>query len=228
MNNFFDRKQLNLLKKKIKKWLKNQNNQFLLIAFFFLFMQFFIFLGNYKSGEYDVFFWLCNNIPLFFGFAFLLKKINFIKGLINIGFLGQFIWTIDFLGIFLFNYSIFNMTAYVFENQNGLWVLLPIGIHIFATNIALLFTYDKKPNKYTLFYSLIYILFLYTLTLIFTNPQSNINWIFNIGGTINYTHSLYTNSWPLIVFFVLALPTQLIQYLIYKNYQNKKDNKIKK
>ncbi|MCA9460218.1 MAG: hypothetical protein KC550_06745, partial [Nanoarchaeota archaeon] len=109
--------------------------------------------------RYDVFFWFCNHTPLFFAFAFFLKKRNVIKGLINVGFLGQFAWTLDFLSKLLFDTYIFKVTQYVFESQNGLWVLLPIGIHMFSTNLALFFTYKRKPDIYTAFYSSIYIMF---------------------------------------------------------------------
>lgn len=204
------------VKKAIKLWLKKENNKFILISFFFLFMQFFVFLGNYKATRYDVFFWFCNHTPLFFGFAFLLKKRNLIKGLINVGFLGQFVWTLDFLGKILFDYHIFKMTTYVFENPNGFWVLLPIFIHIFATNVALYFTYKKKPNIWTAFYSLLYIIFLYASTLTYTLAEKNVNWVFKIGGEINYVHPLYINFWPILVFFLVAMPTQGLQYLLYK------------
>jgi hypothetical protein len=176
------------------------------------------------------FFWFCNHTPLLFAFSFFLKKKDLIKGLINVGFLGQFVWTLDFLGKIFFNYHIFNMTNYVFENPNGLWVLIPIGIHIFGTNVALFFTYKKKPNIYSAFYSLIYILFLYFGTLTYTLPERNVNWVFKIGGTINYANPIYTNAWPIIVFFLIAIPTQGIQYLLYKHYikRKKKNKEIKK
>jgi hypothetical protein len=216
MKKFFSKKELNKLKKNTIRWCRNKDNQFMLIGFFFLVLQFFVFLANYKADRYDVFFWFCNHTPLFFAFAFFLKKRNVIKGLINVGFLGQFAWTLDFLGKLFFDYHIFNMTNYVFENPNGLWVLVPIGIHVLATNIALVFTYKRKPNLLTAFYSLLYIIFLYAGTLTYTLPERNVNWVFKLGGTINYAHPLYTNAWPIIVFFLVAMPTQALQYFLYK------------
>ena len=108
------------------------------------------------------------------------------------------------------------MTRYVFEDPNGFWVLLPIGIHIFSTNLALYFTYKKKPTIYSAFYSLLYIMFLYGSTLTYTLVENNINWIYMVGAGINYSSNLYLNFWPLIVFFLIAMPTQGIQYLLYK------------
>lgn len=212
--------------KKILKWVKNEDNRFILVGFFFLFLQFFVFLSNYKTDRYDVFFWFCNHTPLFFGFAFLLKKKDVIKGLINVGFFGQFAWTLDFLGKMFFDFHIFKMTNYVFENPNGLWILVPIGIHIFATNVALYFTYKTKPSIYSAFYSLLYIMFLYAGTLTYTLVERNVNWIYKIGGEINYSHDLYTNFWLILVFFLIVIPTQGFQYLLYKLYK-KNVKKIK-
>lgn len=211
-------------KKKILLWLKRIDNQYLLLGFFFLFMQFFVFLGNFQADRYDVFFWFCNHTPLFFSFAFFLKKRDIIKGLINVGFLGQFAWTLDFLGKLLFNVHIFNMTGYVFTSEKGFWVLLPIIIHIFATNIALYFSRKKKPTIKTLFYSMLYLMFLFGATLTYTDPQRNVNCIYALCGAVDLTFNNYTNFWLVLVFFLVVLPTQGIQYLLYR-YSTKKNKK---
>ncbi len=212
--------------KQIKKWLSYEKNQYILLGFFFLVLQFFVFLGNYKADRYDVFFWFCNHTPLFFAFGFFLGKRDIIKGLINVGFLGQFAWTLDFLGRIFFNTHIFKMTAYVFDNPNGLWVLLPIGIHMFSTNLALYYTYKKKPNLLVAFYSLLYIMFLYSGTLTYTLPGNNVNCVQEICGFTELTFESYSHLWPIIVFFLIAMPTQAIQYGIYK-LTNNKSNKNK-
>ncbi len=188
-------------------------------------MQFFVIFGNYMSERYDVFFWFCNHTPLFFAFAFFTKNKNLIKGFINVGFLGQFVWTIDFLSRIFLGYNLFNMTNYVFDNPNGLWVLLPIGIHIFSTNLALYFTYKKKPNIYSAFYSLLYITFLYAGTITYTLTSRNVNCIFEICGFQELTFSNYSNFWPILTFFLVAIPTQGIQYFLYKLSRRPKTNK---
>ncbi|MCA9497504.1 MAG: hypothetical protein KC589_11280, partial [Nanoarchaeota archaeon] len=169
-----------------------------------------------------------NHTPLFFAFAFFLGKKDVIKGLINVGFLGQFFWTLDFLSKLIFNSYIFKVTNYIFEADNGMWVLVPIGIHVFATNLAFLFTYKKKPTIYTAFYSLIYIIFLYAGTLTYTLAERNVNCIMQICGATSLTFNNYTNFWPIIAFFLVAMPTQGIQYLVYKlTKKNDKTNKTK-
>jgi hypothetical protein len=201
---------------KFKKWFNSNDNHYLFIGYFFLVMQFFVFLGNYQAERYDVFFWFCNHTPLFFAFAFFLKKRNVIKGLINVGFLGQFAWTLDFLGRILFGEHIFKMTEYVFEGDRGLWILLPIGIHILSTNIALYVTRKRKPDIYTLLYSSIYILFLFAGTLTYTLIERNVNCIYLLCGATHLTFNYYTYLWPILVFLIVALPTQGIQYIVHK------------
>lgn len=205
-----------------KKWFSKEKNRYLAIGIFFFILQFFVFLGNYHAENYDVFFWFCNHTPLFFAFAFILGKKDLIKGLINVGFLAQFAWTIDFLGFLIFKLYIFKVTDYIFETPNGLWVLVPIGIHVFATNLALISTYKKKPNLITLFYSLIYIIFLFAGTLTYTLDTNNVNCVIQLCGATNLTFNGYTNFWPIIVFFFIAVPTQGIQYLMYKLHKSKK------
>lgn len=214
-------------KKHFRKWVKKDNNLYFLLGAFFLIMQFFIFFGNYRTDRYDVFFWFCNHTPLFFAIAFFLRKDDFIKGLINVGFLAQFVWTLDFLSRILLGVHIFNITEYIFEDPNGLWVLLPIGIHIFSTNLALYFTYKKKPKTYALFYSMIYVLFLYSTTLTFTVVQNNINWVFKPEG-LNMLIPYYTGLWPFIAFLLLVIPTHAIQYGLYQLSKRKAANRLLK
>jgi hypothetical protein len=201
---------------KFKKWFNSDDNHYLFIGYFFLIMQFFVFLVNYQSERYDVFFWFCNHTPLFFAFGFFLKKRNVIKGLINVGFLGQFAWTLDFLGKIFFDIHIFKMTAYVFEGERGLWVLLPLGIHILSTNLALYITRKRRPEMLTLLYSSIYMLFLYGGTLTYTLVERNVNCVHLLCGATDATFSHYTILWPILVFCIVILPTQGIQYLVYK------------
>lgn len=212
-------------KKEFSKWISINKNRYYLIGFFFLFLQIFVIWGNYTAERYDVFFWFCNHTPIIFAFAFFIRSNDLIKGLINVGFVAQFLWTLDFLSKLFFNVYIFKVTRYVFEDLNGIGVLIPIMIHVVSTNLALYFTYKKRPNMKMLFYSLIYIIFLYGATLTYTLQERNVNCVYLICGATNLTFSSYTYFWPVILFFVIALPTQGIQYLIYKFHKN---GKIKK
>jgi hypothetical protein len=188
----------------------------IIAGIFFFLVQFFIILGNWNTDNYSVFVWFCNHTPVMFGLAFIFNKTQIVKGLINAGFLAQLVWTIDFLSKILFNTHIFNLTNYIFESPITIWILLTITIHMFTTNVALIITMKEKPQKISLFYSFIYIAFLYFLTLLTTIPEDNINWVFAIDSIVFYSHILYTIFWPITVFILVILPSHFIQYTLYK------------
>lgn len=203
------------------KWKNKDNNILILVALFFLLMQLAVFFGNYQSSSFDIFIWFCNHTPLFFAIAFFLKKKEIVKSLINVGFLAQFLWTFDFLSRLLFGFHIFGFTTYVFESGEGFFILIPILIHIFATNIALYFTFKSKNPPIILFYSLIYLLFLYGTSLAFSDPNLNLNCVHQICGAVDKTPDWYTAFWPLITFFLVVIPTYLLQIVLYRLYRKK-------
>jgi hypothetical protein len=206
-----------------KRWFSIENNKYFLIGLFFLFLQLFVIWGNYSAQRYDVFFWFCNHTPIIFAFAFFFRSKDLIKALINVGFIAQFLWSLDFFFKLFFNFYIFKVTRYVFEDSHGIIVLVPILIHVISTNLALYFTYKKRPNLKVLFYSLIYIMFLYATTLSYTLEERNVNCVYLLCGATNLTFSSYTYFWPVLLFFVVVFPTHGIQYLIYKHSIRKKN-----
>lgn len=191
--------------------MKNTLDRFFLLGLFFLFLQVLIFYSIIKIGNYELFLWFCDHSPLLFAIAFFMRNINIIKALINIGFLGQFLWLIDFLAKTIFDVYLFGITDYIFTGEIGLLNLIPILAHILSTFLALLFTFREKTKKNVLFISVIYLFALFILTLIFTSSVNNINCIYQVCVYNNLTFAFYTYFWPLIVFLVVIFPTYLIQ-----------------
>jgi uncharacterized integral membrane protein len=206
---------------KINQFLSIEKNRYILFGIFLLLLQFLLIYANFKATRFDVFFWFCNHTPLILGMAFLFRKKDFIKGLINVGFIAQFLWTLDFLSRLLTGNYIFKVTQYIFEEQLGAYILIPIGIHMLSINLALFLSYKRKPKLKTLLYSLVYIILLFAITLTYTLPERNVNCIQEICGIPQYTFPSYTFFWPAIVFFVIVLPTHGLQYLIYKLHKKK-------
>ena len=192
------------------------NQRYFILGVFFLILQLFVIIENYNASKYDTFFWFCNHALLLFAIGFFTKNNDLIKGLINVGLLAQLVWSIDFLSRILFEIHVFNITNYIFESPSSLWTLLTITIHLFATTLSLYITRNIKPTNKTLLYSILYTIILYISTIIFTLPQNNINWSYEIGGVIGYSSPLYTLFWPFIVIIIIILPTQTIQCYIYK------------
>ncbi|MDA3855907.1 MAG: hypothetical protein PF569_06600 [Candidatus Woesearchaeota archaeon] len=220
------RKKIKKNYKNLKKWMDLESNKFKVLGSFFLILEFTAILANGFSDRYDVFYWFCNHTPLIFAFAFFFRKKNVIKALINVGFIAQFLWTLDFLSKLIFNVYIFKVTRYVFEDIHGIYVLIPILIHVLSTNMAFYFTYKKKPTLKILFYSLVYLIFLYAMTLTYTDPARNINCVYEICGTTQLTFASYTYFWPIIVFFGIVIPSHGIQYLFYLYSRRKRKKNI--
>lgn len=203
-----------------------ESNKFKVLASFFLILQLTAILVNGFSEKFDVFYWFCNHTPLIFAFAFFFRKKSVIKALINVGFIAQFLWTLDFLSKSIFNVYIFQVTRYVFEDIPGIYVLIPILIHVLSTNMALYFTYKKKPSLKILFYSLVYLIILYAMSLSFTDSVDNVNCVYEICGATQLIFSSYTYFWPVIVFFGIVLPTQGIQYLLYLQSRKRRKQQL--
>ncbi len=195
-----------------KEKISNKNN---LIIIFLVILQFLLIYLALKIDNLPVLFWFCNHTPLLLALSFYFKKPQLIKSLLNVGFLFQFFWTIDFFSKILFNKYIFGTTEYLFAEPYGWMVIIPILSHIVMMNLVLITTIKIKPQFTNLFYSTIYILFLFAFTVNFTPVDVNINCVHKVCN-LGYTFQGYTYFWPLFTFFLIILPTHIIQNLLYK------------
>lgn len=98
---------------------------------------------------------------------------------------------------------------------NFLYFFVTILFHL-STVFALLMTYKIKPNIKTINYSIFVVATVYIISLIFTPYISNINFISHPFDFIPFIIPYYIYLWPLLAFIVLILPTQGIQYLLYR------------
>ena len=188
-------------------------------------MQLVVLWFNFEASRYNVFYWFCNHTPLMFSLAFFYGKDRIIKAIINLGFLPQILWTVDFLMKIFFGFYTFGFTRYVFDDALGIYVLVPILIHMFSTNVAFIATIKKKVDLKILMYSVIYVVLLYGITLVYSAQEINVNCVYEMCGAENYTPVWYTSLWPLIVFVFVLLPTQGIQYFFYWWFAKKKKHR---
>lgn len=169
------------------------------------------------SDSYNYFFWFCDFVPLLFAIGFFFKNTNFVKGLINIGFIPQIAFLFDFLYHLILGKSLFPLTEEIFAL--GFFVIIStLCIHL-STSLAFLFTYKEKPNKNVLYYSCFSLILIYAVTLIFTSPLEQINFVYGPGAWFSYFVSYtpyYTVLWLVLAFVIFVIPTQFVQYLAYK------------
>ena len=170
----------------------------------------------YQQSDYRALFWYCNHAALLFGVAFLIDNIDIVKALINIGFLPQLFWVIDFFSKVLFNTYVFNVTDYVFNDTTYLSALVISFNHIFLIGVALYTTYKYKTSNKSVWYSFMYIMILFIITMLFTNPIDNANCVQYFCAYPLITGLFYRVLWPILAFSLMVLPTYYIQHLLYK------------
>lgn len=185
----------------------------ILLGTFFLTLQIFILLINDNSILTLNLFWVCNHIPLLLALSFYFNKKQAVKGLITAGFIGQFIWALDFLSYFIISNHLFGFTSRVM-NLNEIQLLITLAAHFLGTFVALLATYKDKIKPQSLKYTYAYLLPLFFLTYLFTPISYNINCIHEICGLEAYTFSGYTLALPFLVTFILIIPGYYFQKLL--------------
>lgn len=208
---------------KIKQHIKK--NKYQIIALWFLLLQILVLFENLIVYRYNIFFWFCDHAPLILAIAFFTKNKDLIKSIVNFGFIVQFIWVIDFLSKLILDKSALGVTNYMFTGELGFLVLIPLLIHSLSVNVAFIHTYKIKPTTKVLVYSAIYIISIFALSLAFTPTERNVNCIHEICGLKQYTFQGYTSLWPILVFIIIILPTQGIQWLVYKWDKKRKKKK---
>ncbi len=209
----------------IEDYLARERKKYMVMGWFFLAIQIFIILGVYKIGNNSILYWFCNHTPIMFSLAFFFRKKEIIKSLINVGFIPQLIWTLDFTVRLTTGEVLLGITNYVFE-KNGFWVMLPILVHLFSTNMAIIVMHNENPTLKSLYYSLFYLVVLFLISILFTNPEANINCIYEVCG-FDITFKGYTYLWVFIAFSLIIIPTYFFQRLLYF-YFNKPKKKPRK
>ena len=185
---------------------------------FFLIIHAIVIIRNY-GDNYLFFFWYCDFVPILLSIGFFIKKTNFIKALINVGFLPQILFLIDFINNMITGKSLFLLTNELFS-AGPFFIISTFVIHL-STSFALLFTYKKEPNKRALYYSALILVLIYAMTLSFTPSNGDVNFIYNSSNGLHDFVAYvpyYTELWVFLAFVLLILPTQLVQHIIYKKF----------
>ncbi|NCN51835.1 hypothetical protein GW931_02390 [archaeon] len=198
-----------------------ENKRYLFLGFFFIFIQIVAILRNILSDYYN-FFWFCDFISIFIAIFFFLKKEDLIKAVVNIGLLAQLIFLVGIISSTFFGFSFLDSLP---QNYSLFYFLSSVLIHLSVT-FALILTYKIKPTIKTLFYSIIMLFCMYFVALFFTNPEQGINYVFSSKSLFSLIIPHYTQLWVPLTFIMVVLPTQLIQYLIYRKFM--KGSKSKK
>jgi hypothetical protein len=190
----------------------------LIIVSAFLIIQILVFWKNHiRKTEYRIY-WFCDFVPMLFAIGFLFDAQQFIKSLINIGFMSQL-----FTGILLiygFSTGVDIIGTRKTESYGRFYMIIELLIHLVPATVALILTYKIMPAGVSLIYSLIILTLMFFLTIIFTKPKDNTNLIWYLTSSdsgLKIFKLPYQNYlWILYSFIIVVIPNFLIQYCLVR------------
>ncbi len=189
---------------------------------FFFLIQTLVLIRNYIIG-FNYFYWFCDFAPLLLSIAFFINNKSLVKGIINLGLIPQIIFLVDFIYLTTLGMAPLGITLPILAT-NSFSILSTIFVHI-ATFMALIFTIKIKPDKKTLIYSIVFMFGVYISTLIFTSSSEYTNFVYSSGNLLNafnFTIPYSVFLWPILAILLVILPTQGIQYVLYRIFRKKK------
>lgn len=189
-----------------------------LVITLLIFIQIVIFFKNDGQFFYD-YYWFCDFAPAVFLVLFFFDNIQAIKGFISILFFGQLGYIFVILTKIIFGVTLMNFTFDKPLTPEFLFITLTIH---FSTLLAFFATYTYRPTKISLLYSLLILALTYIVIKIFVIPTgsdaTNYNLIFHSHILENFKY--YSQSWVILAFVFVALPTHVFQY--YVSYYSEK------
>ncbi|MBT3642886.1 hypothetical protein HN604_00480 [archaeon] len=205
-----------------------KKNKFLILGIFFTLLQILVIYRN-LSEAFNIFFWLCDFIPIIIAIGFFRKNLLLVRGVVSVAFLPQMVYLVSLvLGTFIYpnlpNFS-YLIEAFGFLNflpKGGFYIFITILTHL-STLFAMMVVINYDHHKKSLKYSALLILGTFFASFLFTSPIDNINYVFTFGQTV-----WPAILWTLIVFFAITIPTYYLQKLIHiilirSKYFEKKD-----
>ena len=162
-------------------------------------------------------FWYCNNISLFFAIAFYEDNMQLVKGLSYVGILPQLLWISDFIS-HLVGFDLANTANYIFVEGFTFSNNVSVILHMTVPIIAILYTFRIRPRPQSLFYSIVFIIGLYVMTLAGTAPADDVNCVFN--ACLQFSFHYNAIIWPLEM-IILALGGYALHeglYLLFQKY----------
>ncbi|MFW6230606.1 MAG: hypothetical protein ACOC32_01130 [Nanoarchaeota archaeon] len=193
---------------------------FWIVGAFFLIIQSITTITYLQAGQPQNLLWFCNHTPILLSIAFFLKKKDIIKTVLNVGLIPQAIWSIDFIIRLLFGIFPFGVTAYMFEHVHGWSFIGSVLAHVFSSILAFGLVYRYRQSRRTLIYSAVYLLILFSASLLFSASAENINMVRYLElGDIDFPG--YTALWPILAFVLVVLPTFWLQRSISGRYHRR-------
>ncbi len=195
-------------------------------ALFFMLLQVFIVaaLMNEMATK-NYIFWYCNNIAFFIAIALYEGNMQAVKGLSYVGFLPQLLWIADFIA-HMFGSDLSNTANYIFVSGFTFSNDVAVIIHFSIPLVAYFYTLRVRPAPYSLFYSMLYIVGLYVVTLAGTAPIDDMNCVFNACADTSFPYHVIL--WPLYMMILTlgAFALHEYGYRLYNSFHARREAQI--
>ncbi len=196
------------------------DHRFIFVGIIFIIIQFMSLYKYMFLSDFSNILWFCSHATLIFGIAFLYKRINIIKAMISVGLLIQFFWIVDFLGKLFFDVYIFSATEYMFVYSSFFGFITSIFEHLTGI-LALVLTFNYKPEKTSLIYSFVYLLVLLVVSFLFGTAAQNYNFVHFLPIFNDVTFAGYQYVWIFLAMLIVVIPTYFIQVWLYKYHKSR-------
>ena len=187
-----------------------------LLGFLFLLTFLGAILNNIYYDNIKGILWMCYLGLFIIGIGLIYKKSSLIVSQLNIVAIPSTIWAVDFLSFFFIGRTLFGITDYMFTTGNIIGKIISLQ-HVFTLPISLYsLSILKVKNKNIWIISFIQLIVVYFLTLMLTNPEGNINYVYNSNITQIEFGLFYSIIWFLSSFICIYLTNYLIVESFYK------------
>lgn len=183
------------------------------LGLFLFFVSLVSILNSFRYASYSSLLWFSNLAVLLIGAGLLFRSSFLIASQVSIIFIPHLIWIVDLIYRIVFSRSLWGYTDYLFLSTDMLANFVSFS-HIFIIPIWFyaLFVLKIKKNNFWII-SLVQIVLVYFLTRLFTNPDNNLNCVFeNCFSLFPTLFNSYTFTW----FFACGLMIGIVNYLLIK------------
>ncbi|MFH0978624.1 MAG: hypothetical protein V1837_04950 [Candidatus Woesearchaeota archaeon] len=181
----------------------------------FVGLQILVIIRNVLVSDYVSFVWFCDFAPMLLVLAIMFDSMAFMKAVINLGLISQIIFLFNFFGELFFGFNYWGFSG-IFS-YGIFYAVVSFVLHLLLTCVFYL-TYCYEADGNTIAYSSAILLVMFIASLILTPANRNVNYVYN-SNFLGYTPPLYSFIWLPLSFFLLVIPTNLLQKAVLRATQ---------
>ncbi len=189
---------------------------YILAGVFFVLLQI-VAIARNLYFDFVYFFWFCDFVPAVLAIAFFMGRIDFVKGVVNIGLFPQLIYVFSFFAKVFFGVSFLADIEEAFS-YNMFVVFSSLLLHL-ASIVAFGFTYKVRPTRRSFAWSGLGLILIYLVVGVFTVPSESINYVFLFSNFFGV--DVLSVLWVPATFLIVVLPTYWFQVLVYRKFGRK-------